>query len=170
MQKFPARKLHGGPSHSIAGLQPWNLGAANDRPQSGLMLANLITLAHFSVSAVMNFWHSAGVIGMGMMPRSANRALSLGSARTALTSLLSIAVISAGVPFGAPSPCQVRASNPGTYSPTVGKSGSASARDAIVTASGRSIPLLIYPSVDWIGSNTTWTWPAIRSVNSGAEP
>src|SRR5580700_1322331 len=148
----------------------WNVGAADDRPQSGLMPANLITLAHFSVSAVMNFWHSAGVMGIGMMPRSANRALSLGSVRTALTSVLSTSVISAGVPFGAPSPCQVRASNPGTNSPTVGKFGSASARDAVVTAKGRSMPLLMYPIVDWIGSNTTWTWPAIRSVNSGAEP
>jgi hypothetical protein len=41
-------------------------------------------------------------------------------------------VISAGVPAGAPSPCQVRASKPGTNSPTVGTFGSASVRAAVV--------------------------------------
>src|SRR6202051_1268399 len=81
-----------------------NVGAADDRSQSGLMPANLITLAHFPVSAVMNSWHATGVMGIGTIPRSANRALSLGSARTALTSLLSIAVISAGGAFCAHQP------------------------------------------------------------------
>ena len=43
-------------------------------------------------------------------PRSASRALILGSARTALISLLSLSTISAGVFLGAPTPYQVLAS------------------------------------------------------------
>jgi hypothetical protein len=52
---------------------------------SSLMPANLITFAHFSVSAVMKLRHSLGVMGIGVIPRSANRALSLGSARMAFS-------------------------------------------------------------------------------------
>src|SRR5690242_1758028 len=39
---------------------------------SGLMLAARITLPHFSVSSAMNFPSSAGVIGIGTAPMSAN--------------------------------------------------------------------------------------------------
>ena len=86
-------------------------------------------------------------------PRSASRALILGSARPALISLLSLSTISAGVAFGAPMPDQKLASKPGTNSPTVGMSGSASERVAAVTASARSLPALIY-SIDaaWWGT------------------
>src|SRR5262245_21642116 len=77
---------------------------------SGLMPANLITLAHFSVSAAMNFPNSGGVIGIGTPPRSAIRALSFGSVRMALISLLSFSTISAGVSFGTPTPCHELAS------------------------------------------------------------
>src|SRR6516165_4916463 len=80
------------------------------RDHSGLMPANLITLAHFSVSSAMNFPNSGGVIGIGTPPRSASRALSLGSVRTALISLLSFSTISAGVSFGTPTPCHELAS------------------------------------------------------------
>ena len=44
---------------------------------SGLMPANLMTFAHFSTSVLMNFWHSEGVKGIGLSPRSASRVLSL---------------------------------------------------------------------------------------------
>src|SRR6516225_4380916 len=63
---------------------------------SALMLAARITLPHFSVSSAINFPKSVGVIGIGEPPRSASRALILGSARAAL--------ISAGVFLGAPRP------------------------------------------------------------------
>ena len=68
------------------------------------MPANLITLAHFSVSSAMNLPKSAGEPASTSPPRSASRALSLGSARPALISLLSLSTISAGVVFGAPMP------------------------------------------------------------------
>ena len=62
-----------------------------------LMLAARITLSHFSVSAAMNAPRSAGVPGRVMPPKSASRAFSFGSARAALISRLSCAMISAGV-------------------------------------------------------------------------
>src|SRR5262249_7880587 len=85
-------------------------GMCSRADHSGLMPANLITLAHFSVSFAMNFPKSAGVIGIGTPPRSMRRCLILGSARPALNSLLSVSTISAGVPLGAPTPYQVLAS------------------------------------------------------------
>src|SRR5262245_30919909 len=72
--------------------------------QSALMLAARITFAHFSVSSAMNLPNSAGESARGPAPRSASRALILGSARPALISLFSFSTISAGVAFGAPRP------------------------------------------------------------------
>ena len=68
---------------------------------SALMPANLTTLAHFSVSSAISFPKSAGDPGITVAPRSANRALILGSARPVLISLFSLSMISAGVPFPA---------------------------------------------------------------------
>ena len=45
-----------------------------------------------------------GVIGIGTLPRSANRAFNFESARPALISLLTLSMISAGVFLGAPRP------------------------------------------------------------------
>src|SRR5258707_843889 len=60
---------------------------------SGLMLFARITLPHFSVSSAMNLPKSAGEPGNTVLPRSASRALILGSARPALISLLSLSTI-----------------------------------------------------------------------------
>src|SRR5262245_2917939 len=76
---------------------------------SGLMPADLITLAHFSVSSAISFPNSAGDPGSAT-PRSARRTFILGSARAALTSLLSCSTISAGVFLGTPTPYHVVAS------------------------------------------------------------
>src|SRR5262245_61321624 len=73
---------------------------------SALMPANLITLAHFSVSSAMSLPKSAGEPAITVPPSSAIRALILGSARAALISLLSRLTISAGVFVGAPTPNQ----------------------------------------------------------------
>src|SRR5262249_50515227 len=73
---------------------------------SGLSPANFTTLAHFSVSSAMNFPKSAGEPDNAVPPRSARRALNLGSARAALISRLSLSTISAGVFFGVPTPLQ----------------------------------------------------------------
>src|SRR5262245_1041003 len=72
--------------------------------QSALMPANLITFAHFSVSSAISFPKSAGEPDNAEPPTSARRAFILGSARAALTSLLSLSMISVGVLLGAPTP------------------------------------------------------------------
>src|SRR5262245_30895759 len=80
------------------------------RGQSAMMPTNFTTLPHLSVSSAMNFPKSAGEPTSGVLPRSASRALILGSARPALISLLSLSTISAGVAFGAPMPSHAIAS------------------------------------------------------------
>src|SRR5580704_3884915 len=77
---------------------------------SGLMPADLITLAHFSVSSTMSLPKSAGEPESTVPPKSASRAFILGSATTALISLFSLLMIAAGVFLGAPTPCQLLAS------------------------------------------------------------
>src|SRR5262245_52140358 len=134
MQKFAAGKFHG--------VLPMDY--------SGLMFAARITLPHFSVSAAINFPNPVGEGIRGGPPRPASRALILGSTRPALISTLSLPTISAGVFLGAPTPNQALASKPGTNSPTVGMPGSTSERVAVVTASARSL-LLLMCSIDVTG-------------------
>jgi hypothetical protein len=80
--------------------------AENIRAHSALMFANFTTLPHFSVSSAISLPKSAGVPGITVPPKSASRALILGSVRAALVSWLSVSMISAGVPLGAPRPSQ----------------------------------------------------------------
>jgi hypothetical protein len=77
---------------------------------SALMLRARMTLPHFFVSSAMSLPKSAGESASALPPRSASRALNLGSARPALISLLSFSTISAGVAFGAQTPNQPLAS------------------------------------------------------------
>src|SRR5262249_38730380 len=56
---------------------------------SGLMLAAWITLPHFSISSAISFPKSAGEPGSGVLPKLASREFIFGSAKAALTSLLS---------------------------------------------------------------------------------
>src|SRR5262249_44756932 len=109
----------------------------------GLMPANFTTLAHFSVSSAINVPNSVGVIGIGSALRPLIRTLTCGSARPAAILLLSLSMIAAGVPLGAPMPIQPLASKPWTNSATAGKSGSSDERDALVTANGCSSPPLM---------------------------
>src|SRR5262245_66319900 len=59
------------------------------QPHSDLMPANLITLAHFSVSSTTNFSNSEGVLDIGATPRSASRSEILGSTSPAFITPLS---------------------------------------------------------------------------------
>src|SRR6516165_7966573 len=78
---------------------------------SGLMPANLITLVHLSIFSAMNLANSSGEFGgTATAPRSANRCLMCGSSTAALVCLLSVAMISGGVPVGTPKPIQPAAS------------------------------------------------------------
>ena len=71
----------------------------------GLMPACLISLVHFSVFSAMNLANSSDVFGgTASAPRSVNRCLKVGSTTIALICLLSVAMISGGVPFGTPMP------------------------------------------------------------------
>src|SRR5262245_56426506 len=63
---------------------------------SGLRPANLITVAHFSLSSTISLPKSAGDPGSDPPPRSASRAFIVGSASAALISLLSVSMILAG--------------------------------------------------------------------------
>src|SRR5262249_41237077 len=81
----------------------WNIGRDWPAPP-GFMPASFPTLAPFSVSSAMSCPKPAGEPTWGVPPRSASRALILGSARAALISLLSLSTISAGVLVGTPNP------------------------------------------------------------------
>src|SRR6516225_10382796 len=84
----------------------WSIGSRVDQGYPTLAPENLTTFAHFSVSSAINLPNSAGVIGIGSAPRPLIRALSCGSARPALILLLSLSMIAAEVPLGAPMPIQ----------------------------------------------------------------
>src|SRR5207248_1830871 len=62
-----------------------------------LMPADLITLAHLSVSSAMSLPKSAGEPASTVPPRSASRAFALGSASISLISRLSLSMTSLGV-------------------------------------------------------------------------
>src|SRR5271169_464499 len=83
---------------------------AADQPYCTLILAARITLPHFSISSAMSLPKSAGEPPSTVPPTSANRSFVLGSASTALISLLSLLMIAAGVFLGVPMPCQTCAS------------------------------------------------------------
>src|SRR5262249_30549784 len=108
--------------------------------QSTLMLAARISVLQVSVYSTTSLANSAGELAHTVLPTSASRAFILGSAGAALVSLFSLAMISAGVSLGAPSPHHAVASKPGTISAIVGTSGSPSHLAVDVTASGRSFP------------------------------
>ena len=80
------------------------------RNHSGLMPANLTTLPHFSVSSARNLPNAAGEPAIVTAPRSAIRALTVGSARPELISRLSLSMMAAGVFFGTPMPRKLIAS------------------------------------------------------------
>src|ERR1051325_1054522 len=94
------RASHGGPRRTVGDA----FGPVARRCPSALMSATWTTFSHFSVSAAMKFPNSAGVIDIGSTPTVDRRAFRLASVRTALISLPSLWVASAGVPVGAVMP------------------------------------------------------------------
>src|SRR5262245_13486480 len=137
---------------------------------SALMPANLITLAHFSVSVAISLLKSSGEPVIGDAPKSASRVRIVASLRQALICLLSLFMFSDGVSFGAQNPNQTPISNPGRNSPTVGTSGNAGDRVVLVIASARNLPSLMCPSDAGNTPNITCTTPLSRSVIAGASP
>ncbi len=79
--------------------------------------------------------------------------------------------MSRGVPAGATMPNQVSASKPGSaVSATVGMSGADGERLALVTASARSEPALIWPMTAERLENMIGICPAKRSLIAPASP
>src|SRR6516165_9325972 len=140
------------------------------RPYSGLMLAARITLPHFSVCSTTILSSSAGEPVNAVAPSSANRAAILGLVSPALISLLSLSTTSTGVFLGAPIPTHALASKPGWNSASVGISGKACQRVALMTARARSLPVLMCSIDAGRLSMAACTCPPSRSVTMGAEP
>src|SRR5262245_41623973 len=135
------------PFHHLVGAPPfaerqvWNVRAF-PAGQSALIPANLITLAHFSVSSAICWANCADEVANTVTPTSTSRAAILGSARPALISLWSFSTISTGVFLGATMPDHPLASKPATVSPLVGTSGSIARRAQLATPSARRLPAL----------------------------
>src|SRR5262245_30234133 len=157
-----------GAARTVASSRNGIYGTSGDH--SGLMPANLITFAHFSVSLAMRFLKAAGDSTRGVAPNPAMRAFILGSTRATLISLLSVSRMSTGVFLGAPMPNHTLTSKPGTDSPTVGMSGNSSKRFGLVTASARNLPLLTCSSDTNDAKNAICTCPPSRSVIAGPAP
>ena len=77
---------------------------------SGLIFANLTTLAHFAVSSARSLPKPAGESLSTVPPKSAIRIFTFGSSSNAFTSTLSLLTMSAGVFLGAPMPWKALAS------------------------------------------------------------
>src|SRR5260221_4651158 len=125
-----------------------------------------MTLAHLSVSSATRLAYSLGDSASTSPPSSATRALIVGSARAALISRLSVSMISAGVPFGAPIPAHALVSKPGTKSPSGGTSGSASMRVVAVTPQRRRLPALLCLLGEGMLLDTTYDLAAIGAVSA----
>ena len=78
--------------------------------------------------------------------------------------------MSRGVLAGAKTANQVVASKPGTVSATVGTSGAAGERLAVVCARARILPSLTIGRADGMLSNINWICPPIRSGIANCRP
>src|SRR3989338_3282649 len=92
-------------------------------------------------------------------------------ASSLLTSVFSVATTPAGVPAGANRPYQVLTSKSlKPDSATVDTLGREELRWADVTASGRSLPALIWPMAEGRDDTSRSTLPASASINAGFDP
>ena len=76
---------------------------------------------------------------------------------------MSLSITGRGTLAGANMANQVVASKPGTDSATVGTSGAAGERVAVVCAKARILPSLAMGRAEGMLSNMTWMLPPIRS-------
>ena len=112
------------------------------------MLAALITLPHFSVSSAMSLPKSAGEPASTVPPRSASRALHLGVGEAGVDLLVELVDdLGRRVLGRANAVPGARLVARHEIRPRVGMSGSTSERVAVVTASARRLPALMY-SID----------------------
>jgi hypothetical protein len=101
-------------------------------------------LTHTARSSRIQAASSSLLLGCTSAPSAENRSLTAGWASTCPSAALSFSTMSRGVFAGARMPVTVLASKPGTPdSASVGTSGSAAARFAVVTAIARMRPALM---------------------------
>ena len=139
------------------------------------MPADLITLAHLSVSSAMCFANPADVNGIGSTPRSARRSFALGSARADVHRLAELVDDLGGRAFWARRVHTSRMPrSPARIRPWRGRPAAPPARVAVVTARARSLPFRINSSACgyWIkddlhlsGEQIGHVIAAIRDVN-----
>src|SRR5262245_15944690 len=131
----------------------------------------LTTADHLVSSRSMVAAYSSGVVGRGSVPSLAMRSMVSGAASASRSAVLSLAMIGAGVPAGATIPYCSTTSKPGrAASATVGTSGKAGERLALVTASARTLPSRTSPIADGSDDMYMATWPPSRSVSAGPVP
>src|SRR5690625_4127568 len=98
-------------------------------------------------------------------------ATTLGSCKTSSNATFNISNISSGGPAGADSPNHDELFNSGyPNSAYVGMSGILSKRPSAATAKGLAFPLFNALIDEGRLSNTTFTWPAIKSTSAGPNP
>ena len=126
---------------------------------------------HCAYSALSRVENCSGVMARGSAPWAWMAAFTSAVSRSLLTSALRVLTTAAGVPAGAKTPYQVLTSKPlKPDSATVGTSGSEELRLAEVTASGRSLPALIWPMAEGRDETSNSTLPASASISAGLEP
>src|SRR6218665_456646 len=114
---------------------------------------------------------ASGVFHAAAKPWASNLSFTSGSASAFFSSALRRAITSGGVPAGASRPFRAIAPEPGRPdSATVGSSGAAPERLALVTASALSLPAFTCGMAERMVSNISCAWPPITSVSAGALP
>ena len=140
------------------------------RDHSGLMPANFTTFAHFSVSSAINLPKSAGDPANGTSRRVGKALPHLGIGKSGVDLSIEPVDYVGGRGFGSDNPI-----------PTVcliARQKFAHGRDvrqnlrrlAVVTASARSAPALIWASEAGTTPNVICTSPLSRAVSAGASP
>ena len=114
-----------------------------------------------------------GVLIIGWKRSFLNVACTSSERSAALISALSLLTIGAGVPSGATIACHTSGSKPTSGKPLslkVGTSGSSGSRDALVTASARTLPSWIIGSAFDTGAKLMWMRPPRRSTRTCSPP
>src|SRR6266850_1494916 len=138
---------------------------------SGFTPASRATFCQRAISPRMYSANFSGEVGAGSAPCLANCSLISAEASSLTVSRCSRSTMSFGVAAGTTSPCHELTSNP-LYpsSETVGSSGATDERRSVVTARPRAFPPRTCGYREENGSNSTWSWPPMRSVMAGALP
>src|SRR5262249_37274192 len=145
---------------------------AHRQAYSGLRLASLMICRNLALSTWTKAANWSTAIGIPSAPASSSLALTSGSTRMRLISVLSRVTMSAGVPRGAKKPCQSVMSKPAMplASATVGTSGALAERRPDDTAMSLRLPALTCGTAAGNPEKNRSTWPPRRSLSAGPAP